>query len=217
MAVFPLLDHVLFPGTTMPLRILEERYALMLRDILDNHWPLAVALVTPQEHARPGDDGEFFLNTICGAGPVEILKEYNDGRKDIFVHGRTRVKLHEFIQKEPYFIMEASLLETSDLAVPKAVRRITAFDDFRELVKTWVFLNPLIEEREALIFNQFEAPGELTDFFVFHYLKRALDKQGYLNCLDATLRAEMLTEFLKTDLRRLSRKLGQTEKSRLIH
>lgn len=208
-AVFPLLEKVLFPGTSLPLHIHEERYARMLEEVQAKKWPLAVALVTPH------DGNNFFLNTICGAGTVEITHNYGDGRSDILVHADRRVKLHGFIQKEPWFIMEAEELG------PRASRDDLfgkgQFEELQELIKTWIFLGSEIQACEAPVFDRFQSAGEMVDFFVFHYMKRALDKQIYLNCTDPVQRGLMLSEYLKTDLVRLGRRHAKTRSARLIH
>ena len=226
-AVFPLLDAVLFPGVDLPLHIFEKRYGQMLTELQARKWSLAVSLVTPHE----GTD--FFLNTICGAGSVQVTQAYPDGRSDILVHGEMRVKLHSFIQKEPYFVMEAEELVPvvhgeklmgAELAKDEkmALEGLSADEkkdiiEIADLAKMWAFLNPSVPDQAAFAFDHFKTPGELSDFFAFHYLKKPLDKQIYLNCLDPVQRTLMLSDYLKTDLSRLSKKVEKVTKSSLIH
>jgi Lon protease-like protein len=222
-AVFPLLDSVLFPGVSLPLHILEQRYAQMLQELRAREWSLAISLVTPR------DGSDFFLNTICGAGSVQISRAYEDGRADIIVHGEMRVKLHSFIQKEPYFVMEAEELapvyqgsEVCEKTEKALIEALTGdekkeISEVVELAKMWAFLNPSVPDQAAMAFDEFESPGALCDFFAFHYLKKPLDKQIYLNCLDPLQRALMLSEYLRTDLSRLSRKVEKNKRTALIH
>ena len=47
-AVFPLPNCVLFPKVLLPLRIFEPRYKAMMRDVIDTHGWIAIAL-RPEE------------------------------------------------------------------------------------------------------------------------------------------------------------------------
>jgi ATP-dependent Lon protease len=208
LAVFPLSNAVLFPGVTLPLHIFEERYEKMLRDVTARGWSLAVPL------AVPCNDHEFLLNTIAGAGQVQVYKEYPDGASDILVHGKQRVKLCSFIQKDPYFVMEAEVLEPLGEG-PGQLAKIDG--DFVSLVKSWAFINPSMPEYLPLLFDDFGNLGELVDFFAFHFLKTATEKQTYLNCMDPVERAEMLSKFLEVDLIRQSHRVTRMHKRRLLH
>src|SRR5689334_11851146 len=105
-AVFPLTDAVLFPGVTLPIQVMDERYGKMFHEIEARGWPLAISLVVPGE-----DDSQVKLSTVCGAGHVRIQKEYPDGRCDVYVHGEQRVRLIRVLQQEPYIVMEAEEIE----------------------------------------------------------------------------------------------------------
>ena len=207
-AVFPVLDAVLFPGVSLPIQVFEERYWQMVQDSQARGWPLAISLVTPL-----GGD-EFTLNPICGAGRVQIFKDFSDGSSDILVHGNQRVRLKSFVQQEPYFVMEAELVEPS---VSINSKGMISFSEFTDLVKKWVFLNPIISDRLLSVFEGFKSFGELTDFFVFHFLKKVQDKQLYLDCLDSIERAEMLACFLEKDLARLKRKAVRSKQGLLMN
>jgi Lon protease-like protein len=203
-AVFPLINTVLFPGVTLPLHIFEERYRQMLKDVQARGWPLAISLATPQE------DKNFSLSTICGAGDVQIFREYGEKGCDILVHGQQRVKLCSIIQSEPYFVMEAEAIESDEK--PKRKK----YEEFLALVKTWAFINPKFPEHLIQMFDEFASFGDLADFFVFHFIKEPEMKQVFLNCTDPMERAEMLSGYLEQDLARLSKKLARSKKSVLL-
>ena len=213
-AVFPLVNEVLFPGVSLPIQIFEARYDRMLQDVQARGWPLAVSLVVP--HSRT----EFVLNTICGAGPIQVSKSYEDGRSDILVHGKQRVKLRSFLQKEPYFVMEAESLDVEECSISSSSQMASeqrALQGFLALMKTWAFVNAEVPREIGIAFESFGTMGELSDFFVFHFIKKAQDKQVYLNCTDPTERAEMLARYLETDLIRLTKKISKNQRAMLLH
>lgn len=211
-AVFPLPDAVLFPGVTLPIHIFEDRYAKMLEDVRTRGWPLAVSLAVPDQD----QSGRFVLNSICGAGDVQIFREYPDGARDVLVHGQTRVRLCSIIQHEPYFVMEAEILGSAEKSA-KAPGFQKRYDEFMALIKTWAFINPKLPEHFSLLFDHFRSFGELADFFAFHFLKDPGTKQVFLNCTDPIHRAELLSDHLEQDLVRLSRKLFRQKKAAMLH
>ena len=76
-AVFPLPDAVLFPGTSLPIHLFQARHEKMLEDIRARGWWLALLLALPLGPSR------FSLNAICGAGVVQVSREHPDGRMDV--------------------------------------------------------------------------------------------------------------------------------------
>jgi Lon protease-like protein len=212
-AVFPLLNAVLFPGVTLPLHIFEKRYRQMLDDIQARGWPLAVALATPE------NGHEFRLSTICGAGSVQVYQE-NQLRQsvDILVHGENRVKLYDFVQQDPYFVMEAEVLPAEILDANLLMHtKVRSFSHFQEIIKNWAFINPDVPDQYTLLFNEFTDFSELSDFFVFHFIKKVSDKQVYLNCTNPLERAEMLVRFLEADSLRLKRIIRRDHNPLLLH
>ena len=208
--VFPMTNAVLFPGVTLPLQILEPQASQIFRDIKEQGLLLAVSLAVPQSKRQ------FSLNAICGAGSVEALGQFGEeGQTDILIHGQKRVRLCSLVQAQPYFIMEAEPLEPDQPVSSGGTQR--SFEELRALIKTWVFIHPKISSELSLAFDGFEDFGELTDFFVFHFLNKAREKQEYLNCTHAGYRAEMLAQFLEMDLLRLRGNVVGPSIKRILH
>ena len=82
--LFPL-QTVLLPHATLPLRIFEERYKEMIRELLPARGEFGVVL------AR--DNG--VLNTGCTAAVAQVLCEYEDGRIDLVAVGGRRFRLRD--------------------------------------------------------------------------------------------------------------------------
>lgn len=207
-AVFPLTNAVLFPGVTLPLQVFEERYEKMLSDIRIRSMPLAVCLVIPQSNQ------EFLMNPICGAGEVQLFQQYPDGHSDILVHGNQRVRLEGVIRNEPYLLMEAERLEN-----PTVIESHLkwSLDELKTLIQTWIFFHPDLPDYMSMIFDGFKGYGELTDFFVFHFMKKVEDQQRYLDCPNPLERAEWLARYLEVDLLRLSRRHKREKKFMMFH
>lgn len=210
-AVFPIANAVLFPGVTLPLHIYEKRYEQMLRDVQAKGWPLAISLVTPRDSEA---QDEFVLNRVCGVGEVQVNRTYPDGRTDVLVHGQRRVRLCSFIQQEPYILMEAEAYDPDPGAPGASLRELI---EFRALLKTWAFINPDVPDELGVLLDEYTDVGPLSDFFAFHFIRKATDQQIYLDVVNPLQRTEMLTRFLETDLVRLTKKVAKLKRKILLH
>ena len=112
--IFPLPQVVLFPEAVLPLHVFEPRYRAMLQVCLASHGALAVAQLVggEDEHGRPR------IASIAGGGVVVEHQALGDGRANIVVLGRARLKLDELDPdgSRPYRVARATVLE--DLPVP---------------------------------------------------------------------------------------------------
>ena len=95
--LFPL-GIVLFPGVSMPLRIFEERYKLMIGECLDEDAPFGVLLI--QEGVEVGGPAKpYRTGTTARITQVDKLA---DGRMNLATLGEGRFRIVETTQKLPY-------------------------------------------------------------------------------------------------------------------
>src|SRR5690348_13821167 len=103
--VFPLPDVVLFPHALLPLHVFEPRYRALTRDVLAGAKLVGVPLLVEQE--VPGAAPPHFA-PIFGVGEVMMAQELPDGRFNLVLRGRARVRLdEELITDEPYRLVKA--------------------------------------------------------------------------------------------------------------
>ncbi|AHC15963.1 LON peptidase substrate-binding domain-containing protein [Salinispira pacifica] len=93
--IFPL-GVVLLPGMQLPLHIFEERYRLMVSHCLKQDEPFGIVYY----------DGSSFKSTGCSGKITNVLKEYEDGRKDIIIQGSDRFTLEEVDDSGEYLTAE---------------------------------------------------------------------------------------------------------------
>jgi Lon protease-like protein len=110
LAVFPLPNLVLFPGTKLALHIFEPRYREMIADCLrEGHMVLAVAQL------KPGWQAEYEnrppLYEIAGAGRIVMHVKRADGTYDIELAGCARVRLQELAVECSYRRARAVVLD----------------------------------------------------------------------------------------------------------
>jgi hypothetical protein len=98
LAIFPLPDVVLFPGTVLPLHVFEPRYRDMARDVLAGDRVLAVARL------RPGYEGDYQgrppVFETAGVGVIVADDELDGGRYNILLRGVGRVAIEQELPPE---------------------------------------------------------------------------------------------------------------------
>ena len=104
LALFPL-GVVLFPESTLPLHIFEERYKELINTCLDEKRQFGVNLINPKNMHDVGTSAEVF----------RVLKKYPDGKMDVLVKGFQRYKLVSFSEGEfSYYTGEVEFFEDDD-------------------------------------------------------------------------------------------------------
>jgi Lon protease-like protein len=103
--VFPLTNTVLFPNTTLPLHVFEPRYRELVEDVLRHGRWIAVSLLRPGYEADY--DGSPDFHEIGGAGFLIRSNRLEDGRFEIALEGRTRVRLEEIPSARLYRMARA--------------------------------------------------------------------------------------------------------------
>ena len=122
--VFPLPNAVLFPGTTLPLYVFEPRYRQMVEDVLRHGRWMSVALLRPGFEADYEGSPEF--HDVAGAGFLVRSNRLEDGRYEITLEGRARVRLEEVPSARLYRMVRA-------IPCPEDVNWITGGEATRTL------------------------------------------------------------------------------------
>lgn len=117
MPLFPL-RTVLFPGMPLPLRIFEERYKVMIRELLDSGGEFGVLLIREGNEvgsgARPYDVGTL--------ARIEESAETEGGRYVIEARGTRRFRLRRMLSPRPYPFGEIELMDDRDEALSIPLR-----------------------------------------------------------------------------------------------
>jgi Lon protease-like protein len=106
--VFPLPDVVMFPHALLPLHIFEPRYRKLTRDALAGNRLMGLALLIEDE--LMGEPPPRFAS-VLGVGEIVMAQELPDGRFNLVLRGRTRVRFdRELVTDEPYRLITATEL-----------------------------------------------------------------------------------------------------------
>ena len=118
--LFPL-GSVLFPGLVLPLHIFEERYRVLVRELLslpENERRFGVIAI--RSGREVGADGVSALYEVGCVAHLRRVEPYEDGRFDIVSTGTARFRLDALDEQGPYLSGDVELLPDEMGAAPEA-------------------------------------------------------------------------------------------------
>lgn len=105
--LFPL-GLVLFPRTSLPLHIFENRYKLMISGLLEGTREFGVVLTLEKGVASVG----------CTARIDRVAKTYDDGRLDIETTGYRRFEIEALNEDQPYLTGNVTFFDDEPAPAP---------------------------------------------------------------------------------------------------
>ncbi|SEF52444.1 hypothetical protein SAMN04489712_101306 [Thermomonospora echinospora] len=130
--LFPL-GTVLFPGLVLPLHIFEERYRLLVRELLEEPEPRRFGVIGIELGHEVGTTAARRLAGVGCAAEVQTVSAHPDGRFDLVTVGADRFRLKEVDDSGPYLTGEVDLLpdEAGEAPVPAARQVAGLFRRYR--------------------------------------------------------------------------------------
>jgi Lon protease-like protein len=187
--VFPLPQTVLFPGALLPLHIFEPRYRTMIKDVLATNKALAIALI--RETGERDAHRHPHIEPVAGVGLIIDHAELADGRYNILLRGRARVRLEELPFVPPYRRARATLLHSAPGEPPAR--------DMAALLASAAAFAADIRARDSEF--DFRIPphtpaAAACDLAAHHLVLDARERQSILETLDVAVRVRRTTESL---------------------
>jgi Lon protease-like protein len=133
--LFPL-NAVVFPGVVTPLHIFEERYRLLVRELagIESVFDRVFGILAIREGYEVGDHGMQSAHRVGTLVQLTEVDAYDDGRFDIEVIGRQRLRVLESDNSGPFLRGEVELLPDADEpeAVTEAEVALATFETYRQ-------------------------------------------------------------------------------------
>jgi Lon protease-like protein len=199
--IFPLPHVVLFPRALLPLHVFEPRYRTMLTDCMETHRAMAIALVPDpndlDEHGHPR------IASVAGAGLIIEHHALPDGRANIVLHGRARVRLEELPFIPPYRRARATILK--DIPTPIGEADKTAL-----FASASAFISEVAKRDPKFSFNVARSlePGAFADMCGHHLVVDTAVRQTILEELDLAERVRKVISELAQQHSAMSRESG---------
>ena len=106
-AILPVRNMVIYPGTVLPLQIGRDKSRRLLSSVLPNQKVIATVC---QKNPQVEDPGPDDLYSVGSAVVVLKLLKMEDENQSVIVHGRVRVMIEEYVQTEPYLLARVHAL-----------------------------------------------------------------------------------------------------------
>ncbi|GAC1610472.1 MAG: LON peptidase substrate-binding domain-containing protein [Mycobacteriales bacterium] len=117
---------VLFPGVVLPLHVFEERYRILVRELLDKpESQREFGVVAIRQGREVGVDGVAALHALGCSARLRRVDRHDDGRFDIVTTGAARFRLVELTHDRPYLVGEVEWLP-DEVGPPDEARLIGA-------------------------------------------------------------------------------------------
>ncbi len=177
--LFPL-RVVVFPRTSLPLHIFEERYKEMVGIAIKEQSEFGVVLAK--------DNG--IVNTGCTVLVEKVLETYPDGRMDILTRGQRRFEVVALNEEKDYLQGEVNFFDDDDFDPTPAELRDQALSNYQALSDLSVPTErsePDLEDRQL----SFQLAQDLPDLDFRSTLLRQRSEVGRLKQLN-----HYLTEYV---------------------
>ncbi|HVU51687.1 MAG TPA: LON peptidase substrate-binding domain-containing protein [Polyangia bacterium] len=187
--MFPLPGVVLLPHALLPLHIFEERYRAMTRDALTGSRFIVVSLIAPGESETAEKPA---VQRIAGVGEIMMAHELPDGRFNLVLRGRARIRIdEELASPRPYREVAATVLP--DLPVLDRDELRDADQSLRALVGQLADAIPEGGEVLRQVVAAQDTPAELVDVLTAQLVFEPATRQRLLETREVMRRIERLS------------------------
>ena len=196
LSILPLLNHVVYPMTLVPLAVGQEASIKLIDDALVGGQMIGmVALRNPTERPEQASPEDFY--TVGTAANVHRLVKLPDSTLRVAVQGIARFEIVEIIQTEPYFrarVRPAPDVVETGLEVEALMRNLQA------LIGQMAQLVPQFpEELQVAVLNE-DDPQRLANMLSLYTRLDLADRQALLEERSVRRRLERLGEILTREL-----------------
>ena len=136
MPIFPL-NAVVFPGVTVPLHVFEDRYRALVHHLLtiSAKPDRLFGIVAIREGYEVGTHGVASVHRVGCVVQMTSVEPYPDGRFDIEVVGRRRLRMDGLDTSGPFLVGDVETVDeppdTSAAAVQQATLARETFEQYR--------------------------------------------------------------------------------------
>jgi Lon protease-like protein len=194
--MFPL-NTVLFPGTSVPLRVFEDRYRALVHHLLRVEDPTerVFGSVGIREGYEVGEHGAQWLFRVGCRVKMTEVEAHADGTFELVAVGLDRIELERLDTSGAYPVGQVNALAEHDVAVPDTVAEAarSTFEAYREA---------LVEiDREPPGSDLPRDPAYLSWALAALAPLSLAQRQALLEAEDADSRLRMVTDALRAELR----------------
>ena len=197
-AVMPLRNTVLFPQQVIPIYIGREK-SLKLITELDSKKKYIV--VVAQEDGSIEDPVPEDLYTFGTLATVLKVFDMPDNSKSAIVQGIKRVKVLDYIEKEPYF--KAAIRTISDDPIKDELEVEALSNNLRQSFNDLIKVAPNLTEEHTGMLSNIQKPNRLVDRAISLMTLPNKEKQDILEAINIKKRIEKAINIIGREIQRI--------------
>jgi len=192
--VLPLRGTVLYPDLILPIMVGRKKSVKLVDDAMDSD--RIIGIVT-QKRSEIEDPKENDLYSVGVAALILRMIRELDGSQRVIVQGVSRIKVREYIQREPYFKVRC---ETIDEGFAQGVEIEALMMNLKNLFQRAVDLAPYLTAELGTMVSNIRSPSILADLIASNLNLSTIEKQGILETFDTRERLTKVHLFLNKEV-----------------
>jgi len=194
LSILPLRDTVVYPFIIVPLQVSRPKSLRLIDDAMIGD--KIIGLFAQRDSKTDDPDLKDIYQFGTAARIIKKLKMPDDSIQ-IFVQGIERIRIKNFLTKDPYFkaeIEEVKYQEESDIEVLALVKNVT------NLFEKLISISPHLPKDLAVLAMNIEEPDKLSDLIAANLGIKLEENQEILETISPKERLKKLTAILNREL-----------------
>ncbi|MBR0078368.1 MAG: endopeptidase La [Bacteroidales bacterium] len=213
MALLPLRNTVLYPGTVLPITVGRAKSIKLAQDFSHGEYPIGIVT------QRDTDVEEPTLSDLYNVGTMARILKYitmPDGSVTLIVQGIKQFEIVSIISYEPYIRAEVTAYLTNDfdrnLRNRKMFKALVA--SVRDTASQMVKLSSQLPKEILFAIRNIDSPLFLINFLATFLSLKVAEKQRLLEITDITERADAVLKYMNKEIQILEIKADIQDKSK---
>ena len=209
LVILPLRNMVLFPNVVIPISVSRDKSLKALTEAEKNGKHIGVLSQIDPKSEEPNFAEITTIGTVA-----EIIKQIKmpDGSSTVFIRGRIRFQVEEWIQDEPFFKAKVSYLED---IIPEMDEEFAAMiSSVRDMAEQILRKSSNVPPEAGILLKNIENISFLNHFIASNLNGDIKEKQALLNENNFKQRTEDLLRLLHVELQHVDLKNKITDKTK---
>ncbi len=207
--IIALRNTVLFPYVVLPITVSRDISVKAIEYALKNNGLIGVLAQKDANNDNPTTESIYTVGTVA-----KIVKQIKmpDGNTAVFIMGRMRFSIEQYIQEEPFLKATVEYLEDT---FPKGDQEFDAMlSSVRDVTERIISLSPNMPIETGMMLRNIDNNNFLLHYVASNINAAISDKQHLLEESNIKTRTEFLLKHLQTDLQMAELKSEITNKAR---
>ncbi len=192
--ILPLRGTVLYPDLILPIMVGRKKSVKLIDDAMDSD---RIIGVITQKRSEIEDPKETDLYSVGVAALILRMIRELDGSQRVIVQGVSRMKVREYIQREPYYKARSEVI---DEGLVQGVEIDALMMNLKNLFSRAVELAPYLTSELGTMVSNIKSPSILADLIASNLNISTTEKQGILETFDVRERLTKVHLFLNKEV-----------------